>query len=194
MTDILKDIKDESIFNDRIVKIKTHNDNNCLTGDPAIEPTLELFKVQWQMSHVLLSEINKLSMLRFRKRMISVRDHRSLSNESIKNGTVDVRLDFECKENVPANTTVYCFIIHDRDFNNNYFNTILGIYFSLLQLIEYINAPFTITDSIYGSTFFIATFHEIHVIIGTLFLSICLIRLYKIHFSSYHHFGFETAS
>ncbi|KYM82854.1 Cytochrome c oxidase subunit 3 [Atta colombica] len=37
-------------------------------------------------------------------------------------------------------------------------------------------------------------FQGIHVIIGTLFLSICLIRLYKIHFSSYHHFRLETAS
>ncbi|KAG5337944.1 COX3 oxidase, partial [Acromyrmex charruanus] len=69
----------------------------------------------------------------------------------------------------------------------------LGLYFSLFQLIEYINSPFTIADSIYSSTFFIATgFHGIHVIIGTLFLSVCLIRLYNIHFSSY--FGFEAAS
>lgn len=79
---------------------------------------------------------------------------------------------------------------------NSLFITItLGIYFSILQLIEYINSPFTIADSIYGSTFFIATgFHGIHVIIGTLFLIVCLFRLLKLHFSSYHHFGFEAAS
>ncbi|KAG5335131.1 COX3 oxidase, partial [Acromyrmex heyeri] len=72
---------------------------------------------------------------------------------------------------------------------------ILGIYFSILQLIEYINSPFTIVDSIYGSTFFIAIgFHGIHVIIGTLFLIICFLRLNNLHFSAYHHFGFETAS
>ncbi|KYN33770.1 Cytochrome c oxidase subunit 3, partial [Trachymyrmex septentrionalis] len=72
---------------------------------------------------------------------------------------------------------------------------LLGIYFSCLHLFEYINVLFTIADSIYGSTFFIATgFHGIHVIIGTMFLLICLIRLYKIHFSSYHHFGLEAAS
>ncbi|KYN12277.1 Cytochrome c oxidase subunit 3 [Trachymyrmex cornetzi] len=71
----------------------------------------------------------------------------------------------------------------------------MGIYYSVLQLFEYLNAPFTITDSIYGSTFFIATvFHGIHVIIRTLFLLICLIRLYKIHFFSHHHFGFEAAT
>ncbi|KAG5348116.1 COX3 oxidase, partial [Acromyrmex charruanus] len=47
----------------------------------------------------------------------------------------------------------------------------LEIYFLILQLIEYINIPFTIADSIYGSTFFIATgFHGIHVIIRILFL------------------------
>ena len=34
--------------------------------------------------------------------------------ESIKNGTVDVRIEFEFKENVPANTTAYCLILHDR--------------------------------------------------------------------------------
>ncbi|KAG5331641.1 COX3 oxidase, partial [Acromyrmex charruanus] len=71
---------------------------------------------------------------------------------------------------------------------------ILGIYFSILQLIEYINCLFTIVNSIYGSTFFIAIgFHGIHVIISTLFL-ICFLRLSNLHFSAYHHFGFEAAS
>jgi len=44
-----------------LILIRTDDDNNCLMGDPAIEPTFELFKVQWRMPHVLLSEINKLS-------------------------------------------------------------------------------------------------------------------------------------
>jgi len=71
----------------------------------------------------------------------------------------------------------------------------LGIYFTLLQLIEYLESPFTIADSIYGSTFFIATgFHGLHVIIGTLFLMSCLIRINKHHFSSSHHFRFEGAA
>ncbi|EFN87483.1 hypothetical protein EAI_09886, partial [Harpegnathos saltator] len=38
---------------------------------------------------------------------------KSLQNESIKNATVDVRIEFECKENIPANTTAYCLILHD---------------------------------------------------------------------------------
>lgn len=71
----------------------------------------------------------------------------------------------------------------------------LGIYFTILQLIEYKEAPFTIADSIYGSTFFIATgFHGLHVIIGTLFLFFTLIRIQYLHFSSLHHFGFEAAA
>lgn len=71
----------------------------------------------------------------------------------------------------------------------------LGIYFTCLQLLEYIEAPFTIADSIYGSTFFIATgFHGLHVIIGTLFLLFSLIRIKNLHFSSLHHFGFEAAT
>nr|QTZ20405.1 cytochrome c oxidase subunit 3 [Spodoptera mauritia] len=71
----------------------------------------------------------------------------------------------------------------------------LGIYFTILQAYEYFEAPFTIADSVYGSTFFMATgFHGLHVIIGTMFLMICLIRHLNNHFSSNHHFGFEAAA
>ncbi|YP_009517123.1 cytochrome c oxidase subunit III (mitochondrion) [Thrips palmi] len=71
----------------------------------------------------------------------------------------------------------------------------LGVYFTILQYIEYKEASFTIADSIYGSTFFMATgFHGIHVLIGTIFLFICLVRSKTNHFSSYHHFGFEAAA
>lgn len=72
---------------------------------------------------------------------------------------------------------------------------ILGFYFTLLQAFEYFEASFSIADSVYGSTFFVATgFHGLHVIIGSSFLAICLYRLYMCHFSSYHHFGFEAAA
>nr|ALY11308.1 cytochrome c oxidase subunit III [Obrium sp. NS-2015] len=72
---------------------------------------------------------------------------------------------------------------------------LLGIYFSALQGFEYLEAPFTIADSVYGASFFMATgFHGIHVIIGTTFLAICLIRHKKNHFSMSHHFGFEAAA
>jgi len=72
---------------------------------------------------------------------------------------------------------------------------ILGLYFTALQAYEYLEASFAIADSIYGSTFFVATgFHGLHVLIGTTFLVICLIRGTKLHFSQAHHFGFEAAA
>nr|YP_009171531.1 cytochrome c oxidase subunit 3 [Comicus campestris]AJW76386.1 cytochrome c oxidase subunit 3 [Comicus campestris] len=72
---------------------------------------------------------------------------------------------------------------------------ILGIYFTSLQAYEYLEAPFTIADAVYGSTFFVATgFHGLHVIIGTTFLFICFLRHYMWHFSKNHHFGFEAAA
>ena len=71
----------------------------------------------------------------------------------------------------------------------------LGLYFTALQAFEYYEAPFTIADAIYGSTFFIATgFHGLHVIIGSTFLLVCLARHIIYHFSSNHHFGFEAAA
>lgn len=72
---------------------------------------------------------------------------------------------------------------------------ILGFYFTFLQAFEYIEASFSIADSIYGSTFFVATgFHGLHVIIGSTFLRVCWYRLFKCHFSPQHHFGFEAAA
>lgn len=72
---------------------------------------------------------------------------------------------------------------------------ILGFYFTILQAYEYIEAPFTIADSVYGSVFFVATgFHGLHVIIGSTFLAVCFYRLIKCHFSANHHFGFEAAA
>nr|QVM79249.1 cytochrome c oxidase subunit III [Stenocorus meridianus] len=92
---------------------------------------------------------------------------------------------------------------HHSLMENNYsqalqgliLTVILGIYFSILQGYEYLEASFTIADAAYGSSFFMATgFHGLHVIIGTTFLLICLIRHYSLHFSSIHHFGFEAAA
>ncbi len=72
---------------------------------------------------------------------------------------------------------------------------LLGLYFTILQASEYFETPFSISDGIYGSTFFIATgFHGLHVIIGTTFLVVCLLRQLKFHFTSKHHFGFEAAA
>nr|UJI65679.1 cytochrome c oxidase subunit 3 [Basilia ansifera] len=76
-----------------------------------------------------------------------------------------------------------------------FFTIIFGIYFIILQMYEYSIAPFSISDSIFGSIFFMATgFHGIHVMIGTLFLIICFFRHMNFHFSHYHHIGFEMAA
>nr|DBA44262.1 TPA_asm: cytochrome c oxidase subunit III [Peltospira delicata] len=75
------------------------------------------------------------------------------------------------------------------------FTVLLGAYFSYLQAGEYYEASFSISDGAYGSTFFVATgFHGLHVLIGSTFLTVCLIRAWLYHFSDEHHFGFEAAA
>ncbi|XP_070170836.1 uncharacterized protein [Polyergus mexicanus] len=226
----------------KLILIRSRNDNNCLIGNLVLEPVIDIFKIQWRMPHVVLNEINKLSMLRAlesgqylsmgfrswdlyefpllqrttkhswpiktatqlekpryvvfvlqtgRKNVMSEDTSRfddckltnvklylnsecypyddmnldfdknrwsilydtyqrfcknyygyeylepsltvtqflrngpfviidcSRQNESVKSATVDVRLEFECKENVPPNTTAYCLIIHDRVIQYN---------------------------------------------------------------------------
>nr|YP_009871070.1 cytochrome c oxidase subunit 3 [Phascolosoma similis]QKS32582.1 cytochrome c oxidase subunit 3 [Phascolosoma similis] len=72
---------------------------------------------------------------------------------------------------------------------------LLGAYFTALQAMEYKEASFTIADSVYGSTFFVSTgFHGLHVLIGSSFLMICLLRVAQRHFNPSHHFGFEAAA
>ncbi|XP_025264290.1 uncharacterized protein LOC112637848 [Camponotus floridanus] len=220
-----------------LILIRARNDNNCLISREEFEPRVELAKIQWRVPHVVLNDVNKLSLLRtldsgrylsalfrswdlyefpllqsttkhswavkaatqlekpryvifalqtgrknvlsqdasrfdacnltnvklylnsdfysyddmnldFDKNKIAVlydayaRFRRtyygsasdetlltmnkflycgplvvincSRQNEAIKNATVDVRLEFDCKDNVSSNTTAYCLIIHDR--------------------------------------------------------------------------------
>jgi cytochrome c oxidase subunit 3 len=71
----------------------------------------------------------------------------------------------------------------------------LGVLFSMVQAYEYIHAPFAFKDSIYGATFFMATgFHGFHVLVGTIFLLVCLFRAMAGHFTPKQHFGFEAAA
>ncbi len=72
---------------------------------------------------------------------------------------------------------------------------ILGLIFTSVQAYEYAHAPFHFKNSIYGSTFFMATgFHGFHVIVGTIFLIVCLIRALKGQFTPKQHLGFEFAA
>ena len=72
---------------------------------------------------------------------------------------------------------------------------ILGVLFTACQAYEYSHAHFGFAGSIYSSTFFMATgFHGAHVIIGTIFLSICLYRVYLGQMTSKQHLGFEFAA
>ena len=76
---------------------------------------------------------------------------------------------------------------------------LLGLLFTSIQAYEYAHAPFAFSQAnggnIYGSTFFMATgFHGFHVIVGTIFLSVCLFRAQRGDFTPKQHFGFEAAA
>ena len=72
---------------------------------------------------------------------------------------------------------------------------ILGVLFSTIQGYEYYHAPFPFAGLNYGASFFMATgFHGFHVLIGTIFLTVNLIRAYKGDFTPRQHFGFEAAA
>ncbi|MDJ0512223.1 MAG: cytochrome c oxidase subunit 3 [Methyloceanibacter sp.] len=72
---------------------------------------------------------------------------------------------------------------------------VLGAFFTFLQIYEYTHAGFGFANHIYGSTFYMATgFHGFHVIVGTIFLLVCLFRALAGHFTPHKHFGFEAAA
>ena len=80
---------------------------------------------------------------------------------------------------------------------------LLGLLFTSIQAYEYSHivseklffSPEASAAGLYGSSFFMATgFHGFHVIIGTIFLAICLLRLIGGDFTPKQHFGFEAAA
>ncbi|WP_136684606.1 cytochrome c oxidase subunit 3 [Falsirhodobacter xinxiangensis] len=71
----------------------------------------------------------------------------------------------------------------------------LGVLFTVFQAYEYSHAAFGFSGNIYGANFFMATgFHGFHVIIGTIFLAVCLIRAKQGQMSREKHVGFEAAA
>jgi cytochrome c oxidase subunit III len=80
---------------------------------------------------------------------------------------------------------------------------LLGMLFTYVQFgVEYPEAGFAFgnqgdvtTANIYGASFFMATgFHGAHVIIGTIFLAVCLLRVLAGQFTPTKHFGLEAAA
>lgn len=75
-----------------------------------------------------------------------------------------------------------------------FFTLFLAVSFTGLQAFEYVNAPFSISDGIYGSCFYLTTgFHGFHVLIGTIALIVSFFRLRSDHYTATHHLGFEFA-
>ena len=87
---------------------------------------------------------------------------------------------------------------HDKMDNAKFMlilTIILGFAFTCLQVYEYSEAQFTFDGTLYGSAFFMATgFHGAHVVIGTIFLFVCLMRMYANNMSAKKHLGFEFAA
>ena len=72
---------------------------------------------------------------------------------------------------------------------------VLGACFTCVQAYEYAHAAFPFSGNMYGATFFMATgFHGFHVLVGTVFLLVCLFRAYAGHFTPTQHLGFEFAA
>jgi cytochrome c oxidase subunit III len=72
---------------------------------------------------------------------------------------------------------------------------VLGAVFTVVQAIEYSQAGFQFSGNLYGATFFMATgFHGFHVLVGTIFLIVCLVRAQAGQFTPKQHLGFEFAA
>jgi len=78
---------------------------------------------------------------------------------------------------------------HGQTLDGLLLTIVLGTYFTILWGIEYVEATFTIADSVFGSGFFSHGFHGLHVIVGTLFLFTCYLQINTKPLSSTHHFG-----
>uniref|UniRef100_UPI0030FF33FE cytochrome c oxidase subunit 3 n=1 Tax=Amblyomma albolimbatum TaxID=1987572 RepID=UPI0030FF33FE len=92
---------------------------------------------------------------------------------------------------------------HYAIMNDNYNSSLLslvttillGLLFTLFQAFEYYQAQFSMSDGIFGSSFFLTTgFHGIHVIIGSIFLLVSFFRIKSNLISNNHYFGFEASA
>ncbi len=98
-----------------------------------------------------------------------------------------------------AATWAHHALVHDdnrEDVKNGLLLAVLlGVLFTIFQAYEYSHAAFGLAGNIYGANFFMATgFHGFHVVIGTIFLFVCYLRVRKGHFTAERHVGFEAAA
>ena len=98
-----------------------------------------------------------------------------------------------------AATWAHHAIAHDEDRKSMVQGLViavgLGVLFIVFQAYEYQHAAFGFSGNIYGANFFMATgFHGFHVIVGTIFLAICMLRAMRGHFTKDQHLGFEAAA
>jgi heme/copper-type cytochrome/quinol oxidase subunit 3 len=74
------------------------------------------------------------------------------------------------------------------------FGLVLGYIFLVIQVTEYKHLTFSITDSVFGSCFYLLTgFHGFHVMVGMIFLNIQHERLVSWQFSRERHLGYSLA-
>jgi len=72
---------------------------------------------------------------------------------------------------------------------------VLGLLFSSMQAFEYVSAPFSLSDRVLGSVFFVSTgFHGLHVLVGTVFLFVSFIKLRMLFNTRYQNVGFECSA
>lgn len=111
----------------KLINVKLYLNSECYPYD---DMNLDFEKGRWAILYDAYARFCKnyygyeylepsLSVYAFQEQGPFVIIDCSRQNESVKSATVDVRLEFECKENVPANTTAYCLIIHDRVIQYN---------------------------------------------------------------------------
>lgn len=96
-----------------------------------------------------------------------------------------------------SSVTVSHHSLVDRLINWANYGSIATIYMALLftglQALEYFGVSYTITDSVFGTTFYMGTgFHGLHVIIGTIFLCVGAARIYAYQVTNTHHVGIES--
>nr|CBY93556.1 cytochrome c oxidase subunit 3 [Radopholus similis] len=86
----------------------------------------------------------------------------------------------------------YSLIMNNSSLMSLFYTLLLGFYFLLIQMMEYKECFFTLSDSVFGTIFFFGTgFHGLHVFLGLLFLLFNYIRMSLFEFSSIHHLSYE---